>query len=244
MENNSENKYICQKCGKLVTKKFGSGKFCSRKCANSHIQTDEQNKRRSETLRNTIQYLKDKNIWDTEKRILNNKRQGIIGKIHYNNNPKYCKVCGNKLPYELRYRKCCSDICRAKSRGGYRRSKIFLYKGIKLQSSFELQVAKELDFYNIKWIRPKAFIYNYIKIRKYTPDFYLPDYDVYLDPKNDFLATNINPLTGINDLQKLKLVEEQNNIIIIPLLKNQLNWTIIKGLIAQKKSARLTSERL
>ena len=161
--------YHCEKCGKLVTKKFGSGKFCSRKCANSHIQTNEQNKRRSETLRNTIQCLKDKNIWYTEKRILNNKRQGIIGKIHYNDNPKYCKVCGNKLPYELRYRKCCSDICRAKSRGGYRRSKIFLYKGIKLQSSFELQVAKELDFYNIKWIRPKAFIYNYIKIRKYTP---------------------------------------------------------------------------
>lgn len=33
--------YYCEKCGAPVFNKFGSGRFCSRKCANSHIMTDE-----------------------------------------------------------------------------------------------------------------------------------------------------------------------------------------------------------
>lgn len=28
--------YYCEKCGKLVTEKYGSGRFCSRQCANSN----------------------------------------------------------------------------------------------------------------------------------------------------------------------------------------------------------------
>ncbi len=34
--------YYCEKCGKLVKEKYASGRFCSRKCANSHILTQEQ----------------------------------------------------------------------------------------------------------------------------------------------------------------------------------------------------------
>lgn len=28
--------HVCEKCGKVMTEKFGSGRFCSRACANSH----------------------------------------------------------------------------------------------------------------------------------------------------------------------------------------------------------------
>ena len=42
--------YYCEKCGEPVYNKFGSGRFCSRACANSHIQTDEINAKRSKTL--------------------------------------------------------------------------------------------------------------------------------------------------------------------------------------------------
>lgn len=42
--------YYCKKCGKPVYEKFGSGKFCSRSCANSHVQTKEINEKRSKTL--------------------------------------------------------------------------------------------------------------------------------------------------------------------------------------------------
>ena len=33
--------YYCQKCGKPVYEKYGSGKFCCRACANSHIHSTE-----------------------------------------------------------------------------------------------------------------------------------------------------------------------------------------------------------
>ena len=46
----------CEKCGKIMTEYYGSGRFCSRFCANSHIQTDEINEKRSKTL------IKNKNI--------------------------------------------------------------------------------------------------------------------------------------------------------------------------------------
>lgn len=42
--------YFCEKCGKLVEEKYGSGRFCSRECANSHIHTEQQNNKISDSL--------------------------------------------------------------------------------------------------------------------------------------------------------------------------------------------------
>jgi hypothetical protein len=91
-----------------------------------------------------------------------------------------------------------------------------------LQSSYEIQVAKELEINNIKWVRPTPL--NWIDDKnenhKYYPDFYLIDYDIYLDPKNYYLQKK--------DAQKIKLVEEQNNIKIFILSENELTWNKIK----------------
>ena len=71
--------------------------------------------------------------------------------------------------------------------GGFRWRKGYLYNGIKLDSSYEVVVAKDLDDNNIKWSRCDRIPYIINdKLHHYTPDFYLPDYNVYLDPKNDF----------------------------------------------------------
>ena len=37
--------YKCEKCGKLVTAPFGSNRFCSKKCANSHMISEEQKRK-------------------------------------------------------------------------------------------------------------------------------------------------------------------------------------------------------
>lgn len=66
------------------------------------------------------------------------------------------------------------------------------------------------------------------KLHYYTPDFYLPDYNLYLDPKNDFLINNINPKLGYADSYKIEQVMLQNNIRIIILNKEQLSWDYIK----------------
>lgn len=117
--------------------------------------------------------------------------------------------------------------------GGVTQSRWIEYKGKILGSSYELAVVKSLDKNNIKWDTCKRI--NYIdpngKKRTYTPDIYLIDYDVYLDPKNDFLIENINPSLGFSDKEKIRLVEQQNNIKVLILNKYQLEWNTIEKLL-------------
>lgn len=61
-------------------------------------------------------------------------------------------------------------------------------KQVILNSSWEVKVAKFLDEKNILWIRPRyiKWIDPKSKEHLYYPDFYLPDFDLYLDPKNPY----------------------------------------------------------
>lgn len=96
-------------------------------------------------------------------------------------------------------------------------SKRTVYKGITLDSSYELAVAESLDKNNIRWVRPKSMIWmDGDQQRRYIPDFYLPDFKVYLDPKNDFLIKK--------DKRKIQLSEKFNDVRIIVLNKNELSW--------------------
>ena len=96
-------------------------------------------------------------------------------------------------------------------------SKPEIYNGVHLDSSYESAVARSLDENKIRWIRPKSLrYYDGIQFRRYVPDFYLIDYDVYLDPKNDWLIKK--------DKQKISLASEQNNVTVLILSKDQLTW--------------------
>lgn len=126
--------------------------------------------------------------------------------------------------------------------GGFHMRRGHLYNGLKLDSSYEVLVATELDANNIRWERCKRFKYQWEdgSIHFYTPDFYLPDYDVYLDPKNDYLIENVNPGTGIKDSIKIELVQSQNNIKVLILDKNHLRWDAIKELLLVKVTTQRT----
>lgn len=117
--------------------------------------------------------------------------------------------------------------------GGVTQSRWIRYKNKTLGSSYELKVVKSLDENHIKWDTCKRF--KYVdpngKKRTYTPDIYLTDYDVYLDPKNDFLIENINPRLGFSDCEKIQLVQEQNNIRVLVLNKHELEWKVIETLL-------------
>ena len=131
------------------------------------------------------------------------------------------------------YKLMMSELAKKRGLGGVTQSRWIQYKGKTLGSSYELSLAKDLDNNHIAWDTCSRF--NYIdpfgKDRTYTPDFYLMDYDVYLDPKNDFLIEHINPALGFNDCEKIKLVEEQNNIKVFVLNKYQLTWNSVKDII-------------
>jgi hypothetical protein len=61
-----------------------------------------------------------------------------------------------------------------------------VYNGVLMDSTWEVELAKRLDSLEIKWERPEPikWIDNHGKTRNYFPDFYVPEYDLYLDPKN------------------------------------------------------------
>lgn len=94
-----------------------------------------------------------------------------------------------------------------------------------LQSSYEIQVAKEFDKYEVQWIRPGPlkWVDSNGVLRRYYADFYLPNWDVFLDTKNDYLIEK--------DRDKITRVKLQNEIKILILSKKELTWEVIKKLL-------------
>ena len=95
---------------------------------------------------------------------------------------------------------------------------------VQLESNYEIWVATSLEHNNIRWVRPKSFTWfdDNGKAHQYTADFYLLDYDVYLDPKNDFLIEK--------EMTKIKIERtcRFNNIRVIVLNLQELSWVHIK----------------
>jgi hypothetical protein len=99
------------------------------------------------------------------------------------------------------------------------RRNIIEYKGVKLDSTWELVLAQRLDELKINWNRPEPL--NWVdeqgKTHHYFPDFYLEDYDIFLDPKNPHAIT----------VQKSKLtilLKQYSNIVIIDSLESCRNF--------------------
>lgn len=224
------NPSICPVCLEPKDWFRRNNKFCSQSCAAVHTNKNREESvrlKQRETLVKTLS-LKPKSYKQTIVRV----------------KPEYCKfsycvICNTTIQYK--HTKTCSDTClklhlsnMASARQTHpQNGKSILYNGVKLGSSYELRLAISLDENNIVWIRPKPLKYKDPsgKIRNYFPDFYLPDYDIYLDPKNDFLINQTNPETGFKDTDKIKWVETENNVKIIILNKHQLSWNSIEALL-------------
>lgn len=215
-----KEQHTCKTCGKVMTEYYGSGLYCSRSCANKRNLNDETKQK----IINTTKKLKNaKYCLDCSKKLKSSNKSG------------YCRSCyrNHRIINETTRHKLSESAIRRNFGGFNFRNKGIYYNGLKLDSSYEVTVAKSLDNNNIKWIRPKSIYYidNTGKRRRYIPDFYLPDYNVYLDPKNDYLINSINKSLGYSDVDKINWVMQQNNVKIIILNKNQLEWKIIKTLI-------------
>ena len=149
---------------------------------------------------------------------------------------KYCINNPNRIvckghPHTEESKKKLSVSAKKNNLGGWHTGKKVIYNDVLLGSSYEEILVKELDKNNIKWEKPDCFkwvspIDN--EEHRYYPDIYLPQYNIYLDPKNDYLIENINPKFGIKDIDKIKIVEKQNNIKIYVLNKEQLSWDYLK----------------
>jgi predicted nucleic acid-binding Zn ribbon protein len=214
----STNPNMCE-CGTPKTYEKRNHKFCSSTCAATHTN----NKRRQDK-----DYIKK--ISDSVS-------------LYRRSNPQpqnkckvsFCVVCGSVIRNaNLRT---CSKECRshvwsetAKNNpklGGNKNNRAYgwyespIAGRVWLESSYEYRVALDLDKHNVKWSRPKYLPYVSMgKNRKYFADFFLEEYNVYLDPKNDYLIPG--------DTIKINTVMEQTGERIIILNKNQLSWESIK----------------
>lgn len=102
-----------------------------------------------------------------------------------------------------------------------------MYKGVLLDSSWELELAKRLDELEIKWVRPDPipWVDEESVTHNYFPDFYLEDYDLFLDPKNpqaikvqkkklDCLLTQYKNIVIIESIEECKLFTPNNAPIV------------------------------
>ena len=196
---------------------------CSQKCsaviANSK-QSKESRAKQVQSLKQNIAKRKESNTYTTTKRMC------YIS---------FCVECG--ILIRNKNVKTCSEKCRSQilsrtaknnpKMGGNKNTRAYgwyesSFAGrVWLESSYEYKVAVELDTNNINWTRPKYLPYGNGK--KYFADFYLVDYDVYLDPKNDYLISI--------DTEKIIKVMEENSVKVIILDKNNLTWDKISKVL-------------
>jgi hypothetical protein len=86
-------------------------------------------------------------------------------------------------------------------------------------SSWEDITAIRLDELDIKWDRPAPIQYRLGEVVKnYFPDFYLIDYNLYLDPKNPYVEDQqkdkLRVVSKLINLQILRSAEECKNFQI------------------------------
>lgn len=216
--------YYCKKCGKLVTKKYGNGIYCSRHCANSHILSDETKRKISIGVKN------NPSGWASL-----NYKQNYINRVNkYNENPNKCKICGKILDYKRKNAKTCGSkeclkIIQARN-GGYkkysRKGNAGYYKGIYCDSTYELIFLIYCLDHNILIKRNKKyFLYNYNnKVHKYYPDFIINNRmlieikNFYSDIVEAKLKATTDPIKVLYGKDLIKIAKYVSNKYNIPLI--------------------------
>lgn len=171
---------------------------CSYSCSNKyfeHGQGEEASKKKSESLKEYYQKNEHHNKGKTKDRC----------NIH---SYKKCTVCeglfvvANAKKQETGFgtgRTTCSEECKVRAQvkvrtyqNGSRKPEYYHNKNtdeeVLLESSWEVEVAELLDELNITWTRPDPIPWKDEEEKEhyYYPDFFLPDYTLYLDPKNPY----------------------------------------------------------
>lgn len=197
---------VCKHCGEDFSEKL----LTSSGLMASHVKWCYENPKREEYVSGLVEARK--NITSSDREIANEK----VKIAHSNGAYKDASSKGIETKRKngtLGHTEASKNLIREKalaSKHRRLRKGIIEYNGILLESSWELSLAKRLDELKVKWIRPEPipWIDNEGVTHNYFPDFYLPEYDIYLDPKN--------PQARKVQQKKLeKLLTQYDNIIII-----------------------------
>lgn len=197
----------CKKCNSEFKPSKGLVSYCSLKCRNSRNFSEESKLKKSIANKGNVNCING----GKSSAYIRWKDNHLNTLITY----KHCTNC-NKLFVDVRY-KCnttdrkpsttCTWECYIKIKKRNYSGNKYIHNGIEMDSKWEVEVAILLDSLNIKWTRPNPieWVDCSNKKHRYFPDFYLPKYDIYLDPKNPILIEK--------QKEKLDIVSKQINLI-------------------------------
>lgn len=203
-----KNPKHCKQCSNIIEYDKRNNNFCNRSC--SAIYTNAK-KDFSKIKTGPAKGTPSK----TRKLITKIKQCIICGKFHPKNSATCSRSC---LSIHI------SNLNKGKT-GGYIPN-IEYYDSFNnhcfLDSMWELILANSLDKNNIKWLRPMRFIFK--DGHSYTPDFYLIDYNIFIDPK----AMRMNYYRD-SKLKVQKFEIESGNKCLIITKEKYLTWWHIQS---------------
>jgi len=173
-------------------------------------------KRKELNISGSNQFIKAKNLGLPKPEVSEQTRKKISKK---NKGKKYTKE--EKLKKSLEMKKAVKDHPESYTKNNIvGRVKNIEYNGVTFKGSWEVIVAKWFDKNNIKWkYESKSFDYEWNGTRKYFPDFYLPDFNVYVEVKGYETERDLAKWKNIPNLVVFKLNE-------IKQIKNNTIWLI------------------
>lgn len=188
------------------------------KSTNNLIKYNEKLKEGLVIKSNTNQYTKAKNLGLPKPMISTNTRKKLssvwLGRKHSEESKQKTSMTMQRVVKEH------PESYSAQNVGG--RVKKVEYNGLLLDSTWEVIVAEYLDKHNIIWERPViGFDYIYEdKSRTYYPDFYLPQYDVYIEVKGykrqrDLIKWKV--VSNLIVISKKEIAEIKSNIYQLPI---------------------------
>lgn len=188
---------VCEKCGKLHNGTFGSGRFCSRSCANKHKHSKETINRIKNSVRKTY------------------KNKLSDHKLSDDLDTRICVICNKEFKIKHKYtRQTCSTKCKGilitkikkqhgtlKVSGGYRQNANRryggFYKGMWCDSRWELAFLIYCLDNKINIIKCNEY-FEYIlnnKTHRYYPDFKINN--VYYEIKGRWRQNLNNKLNSV-----------------------------------------------
>ena len=81
---------------------------------------------------------------------------------------------------------------------------------VKMDSTWEVAMAKKLDELGVKWSRDETMILEYRTVRgrkrKYIPDFFLPEYDLYIEVKGYWTDAARHKMIDVQERNPVKIL--------------------------------------
>lgn len=217
----------CEHCGKVLTKKYGSGRFCSRSCAASRPKRKETRALISSSILKTIN---ERNLREVYRLAAIRKALKYGHTLHNVPEEGRCVVCGavtkkrngvlNKTCSASCYRVLQSQIAKSFGLGGLSTSSSYgkrgTYKGIHCDSTYELAFLVYCLDHNIAIVRnQRGFPYQYQgKTHKYYPDFYLPELDLYVETKGRDIGPVYEKIQGLKELNLNVVLLHREDLVL------------------------------